>query len=78
MKWLLRLITREGQVVIDPFAGSGTTAKAAKDMNHRFVCIERDEYFADVARVRAGLTPDDPAIGRDNDDGQRGLEQFDL
>ena len=78
MTWLIRLVTHENQVVIDPFTGSGTTCRAAKDLNRRFVGIEREPYFADVARVRAGLTPDDPSIVRDADDDQAGLAQFDV
>ena len=76
MEWLIKLVTREGQIVLDPFAGSGTTCMAAKGLNRRFVGIERQEKWADVARVRCGLTPDDPSVVR-GDDAQRGLEAFD-
>jgi len=76
MEWLIRLVTREGQVVLDPFAGSGTTCKAAKALGREFVGIERQAKWADVARVRCGLTPDDPSVVR-GDDQQRGLEAFD-
>jgi DNA modification methylase len=75
MEWLVRLVTREGQVVLDPFAGSGTTLAAAKELGRRFIGIERQPRWADVARVRAGLTPADPSHVRD-DDGQAGLEAF--
>jgi len=40
-----------------------------------FVGIERQAKWADVARVRCGLTPDDPSRVRD-DDAQEGLEVF--
>ena len=76
MEWLIKLVTREGQVVLDPFAGSGTTCMAAKGLGREFVGIERQEKWADVARVRCGLTPDDPSVVR-GDDAQRGLEAFD-
>ena len=76
MEWLIRLVTREGQVVLDPFAGSGTTCLAAKGLGREFVGIERQDKWADVARVRCGLTPDDPSVVR-GDDAQRGLEAFD-
>jgi len=75
MKWLVRLVTREGQIVLDPFAGSGTTCAAAKDLGREFVGIEKQPKWADVARVRVGLTPEDPARVRD-DDTQQGLEAF--
>jgi DNA modification methylase len=75
MEWLIRLVTREGQVVLDPFAGSGTTCKAAKALRREFVGIERQDKYADIARVRCGLTPDEPANVR-ADDAQQGFEAF--
>ena len=75
MEWLIKLVTREGQIVLDPFAGSGTTCMAAKGLGREFVGIERQEKWADVARVRCGLTPDDPSVVR-GDDEQNGLEDF--
>ena len=74
MEWLIRLVTREGQIVLDPFAGSGTTCTAAKALQREFVGIERQAKYADVARVRCGLTPDDPSSVRE--DGVVGLEAF--
>lgn len=75
MEWLVTLVTAEGQVVLDPFAGSGTTCKAAKDLQREFIGIEMQEQWADVARVRCGLTPEDPSAVRGDDD-QQGLEQY--
>jgi len=77
MEWLVKLVTAEGQIVLDPFAGSGTTCKAAKAVGRQFVGIEKQPKWADVARVRAGLTPNDPSHVRDADDSQQGLEAFD-
>jgi site-specific DNA-methyltransferase (adenine-specific) len=74
-EWLIRLVTREGQVVLDPFAGSGTIPKAAKGLSREFVGVERQEKYADIARVRCGLTPDDPTHVR-ADDQQAGLEDW--
>lgn len=76
MEWLVRLVTAEGQIVLDPFAGSGTTLKAAKALGREFIGIEQQPKWADVARVRAGLTPHDPANVRDTDADQQGLEAF--
>jgi len=75
MEWLVRLVTREGQTVLDPFAGSGTTLRAAKNLCREFVGIERKPEYADLARVRAGLPAEGPSNVR-ADDGQRGLYQF--
>jgi site-specific DNA-methyltransferase (adenine-specific) len=55
MQWLCRLITPPGGVVLDPFAGSGTTGAAAILEGFRPILIEReDEYVADIRR-RLGL-----------------------
>ena len=75
MEWLVRLVTAENQIVIDPFAGSGTTCKAAKEIGRMFVGIEQQEKWADVARVRCGLSPNDPANVRGGES-QYGLEEF--
>jgi len=75
MEWLIKLVTREEQIVLDPFAGSGTTCKAAKELNRQFIGIEKQAKWADVARVRCNIEPDDPSVVR-NDDNQEGLEAF--
>ena len=40
IKYLIKLSTREGQVVLDPFMGSGTTAAAALSLNRQFIGFE--------------------------------------
>jgi site-specific DNA-methyltransferase (adenine-specific) len=75
MEWLVTLATAEEQIVLDPFAGSGTTCKAAKNKNRQFIGIEQQAKWADVARVRSGLPPDDHSHIR-SDDEQHGLEQY--
>ena len=74
MEWLVRLVTAEGQIVLDPFTGSGTTCRAAKDIARQFIGVERDPKWADVARVRVGLTPADPSTVRE--DGQGGIDDW--
>ena len=49
MEWLIRTYTNEGDLVIDPFMGSGTTALAAIRTNRRFIGIENDKLFFDRA-----------------------------
>jgi site-specific DNA-methyltransferase (adenine-specific) len=49
---LVLAYSRPGEVVLDPFAGSGTTALAAKLLNRRYVGIELDERYARLARER--------------------------
>jgi DNA modification methylase len=54
MQWLCRLITPPGGVILDPFAGSGSTGEAAWREGFRAVLIEREpEYQADIARRMA-------------------------
>lgn len=52
MRWLVRLVTPEGGTVLDPFLGSGTTGIAASIEGFRFVGIEQDPDFLDIARAR--------------------------
>ena len=52
MRWLCRLITPAGGVVLDPFAGSGTTAVAAILEGFGAVAIEREESYCEIAAKR--------------------------
>ena len=69
---LLRLVedfTDPGEVVLDPFAGSGTTGVACLRSGRRFIGIERDPKYAQVARDRlaaesVGLTLRDARAGQ--------------
>jgi DNA modification methylase len=51
MQWLCRLVCPKGGVVLDPFAGTGTTGEAAWREGMRAILIEREpEYQQDIAR----------------------------
>lgn len=52
MRWLVRLITPPGGIVLDPFTGSGSTGKAAALEGMRFIGVERSPEYADIARAR--------------------------
>ena len=52
MVWLTRLITPAGGVVLDPFAGSGTTGRACRVLGLPFLGIERDPTYIEVAKKR--------------------------
>jgi len=62
-------------VVLDPFAGAGTTLLKAKELGRNYVGIELNPEYADMARARVGLSPHDPSNVRD-DDAQNGLEAY--
>ena len=52
MAWLVRLVTPPGGLVLDPFAGSGTTAEACIVEGFRCVLIEKDPAYAELVRTR--------------------------
>lgn len=52
MRYLVRLVTRKGGLVLDPFMGSGTTGIAALQESMRFVGIERDADYMEIAKRR--------------------------
>ena len=57
MRYLVRLVTPPGGLVLDPFGGSGTTAEAARLEHCRYLLMElNQEYCADAAeRLRQGV-----------------------
>lgn len=52
MRWLVRLVTPQGGVVIDPFMGSGTTGIAVHAEHAAFVGVEREPEYFEIARRR--------------------------
>jgi hypothetical protein len=49
MEWLLKYYSKEGDVVLDPTMGSGSTGVACKNMNRNFIGIEKDPEIYEVA-----------------------------
>ena len=52
MRWLVRLVTPPGGLVLDPFTGSGTTGCAAVLEGFRFIGCEREAEYVAIARRR--------------------------
>ena len=65
----------ESGVALDPFAGAGTTLLKAKELGRKFVGVELNAKYADMARARVGIDVDDPSNVR-SDAGQSGLEAY--
>lgn len=49
---LIKLLSKEGETVIDPFMGSGSTGVACINTNRKFIGIEKDAKYFEVATTR--------------------------
>jgi DNA modification methylase len=55
MRYLVKLITPPGGIVLDPFTGSGSTGVAAKEEGMDFIGIEQQPEYCEIARTRIGI-----------------------
>ena len=51
-EWFIKLFTEEGDIVLDPFAGSGTTGVAALRLDRDFILIDNNSKFCKLAHER--------------------------
>lgn len=63
MRYLCRLITPRGGVVLDPFAGSGSTGRAALMEGFQFIGIELDPIYTAIAEARVRAVQPGLALG---------------
>ena len=56
MRYLCKLVTRAGGIVLDPFCGSGSTGKAAILEGFKFIGIEKDPEYHKIAEARINFT----------------------
>jgi site-specific DNA-methyltransferase (adenine-specific) len=49
-EWFIKLFTKEGDVVLDPFLGSGTTAIVAHRLGRKYIGIELSEEYYEIAK----------------------------
>jgi site-specific DNA-methyltransferase (adenine-specific) len=57
---IARAITPPGGIVLDPFTGSGSTGKAAMAEGFRFIGIEREAEYIEIARARISAEAEKP------------------
>ncbi|WP_242136990.1 site-specific DNA-methyltransferase [Sphingomonas sp. TREG-RG-20F-R18-01] len=63
MQWLVRLVTPPNGTVLDPFAGSGTTAEAARREGFDCILMEAEAQFAADIRARFGIDQFEDLLG---------------
>lgn len=54
INWLVIHFSNEGDTILDPFLGSGTTARACKDLGRKCIGIEISQKYCDIAVKRLG------------------------
>lgn len=62
MEYLIKLVSRENQVILDPFMGSGSTGIACKKLNRNFIGIELDKDYLEIAQKRIDSVKKDNQI----------------
>jgi site-specific DNA-methyltransferase (cytosine-N4-specific) len=60
-EFFVRLLTDEGDVVIDPFAGSNTTGVVSEILKRRWIAMEQKEQYLEASRVRFEQAPSEIA-----------------
>jgi len=56
-EFFIKMVTKPGDLVLDPFAGSNTTGRVAEDLERRWISIDIDEGYVRASGVRFGLDP---------------------
>lgn len=67
MRWLIQLITPPQGIVLDMFAGSGSTLIAAKQLGYQYIGIELSEDYCTIARARLSAVTGGEAMKSDGE-----------
>lgn len=59
MRLVLTVCSREHDIVLDPFSGTGTTAAVAKEMGRRYIGVEKERKYIEPSRIRVKNTQQD-------------------
>jgi site-specific DNA-methyltransferase (adenine-specific) len=60
LEYLIKTYTNENDVVLDPVAGSGTTGIAARNLNRKYILIEKDEKYVNLIKFNLIVTEQAP------------------
>jgi len=55
MEQLVLIHSNEGDIILDPFAGSGTTGVACQNLNRNFILMEKEQEYVDIIKQRLNL-----------------------
>jgi len=56
-EFFIKLLSKEGDIVLDPFAGSNVTGRVAEDLGRRWISIEIEPAYVRASAIRFGLDP---------------------
>lgn len=56
-EFFIKFLTKPGDIVVDPFAGSNTTGRVAEDLDRRWIAVDIEQSYVRASGVRFGLDP---------------------
>ncbi len=62
MQYLIKLVSKKGSVILDPYCGSGTTALACIIENREYIAIDREKAYYEMTKIRSEYLASHPEI----------------